>query len=343
MIEFKSGNIFKEDVEAVVNTVNCVGVMGRGIALQFKKNFPDNFKAYEKACLDKQVKLGQMFVHETGKMMGPKFIINFPTKNHWRAKSRIEDIEEGLEDLQLVIQTHQIKSLAMPPLGCGLGGLDWKLVRAAICNIFRDSEDLSLIVFEPSGIPKTEEIKYSAKSPQMTPGRAALIVLMNQYLEGLLDPFISLLEIHKLMYFMQIAGEKLSLKYKKANYGPYAENLRHVFNALEGHMIKGYGDGGDNPDKSIELIPNITKKAKLFLKDNESTKLRFEKVTNLVDGFETPFGLELLATVHWVVKEEANDLKGLVNKVYDWNSGKQKFSEKQIHLAYERLKQFNWL
>jgi len=132
MIEFKTGDILKADAEALVNTVNCVGIMGRGIALQFKNAFPDNFKAYAAACAREEVRPGRMFVFETDYGANPKCIINFPTKRHWRGKSRMEDIETGLSALVEEIRKRGIRSVAIPPLGSGLGGLDWRDVRPRI-------------------------------------------------------------------------------------------------------------------------------------------------------------------------------------------------------------------
>ena len=125
----KIGDIFEEDVEALVNSVNCVGVMGRGIALQFKNRFPENFKAYAAACKRDEVKPGRMFIHESGTMTNPRYIVNFPTKRHWRGKSRMEDIEAGLADLAREIKRRNIRSIAIPPLGSSLGKLDWADVR----------------------------------------------------------------------------------------------------------------------------------------------------------------------------------------------------------------------
>ncbi len=149
MIEYRTGNILQADVEALVNTVNCVGIMGRGIALQFKEAFPANFKAYAAACARKEVGPGRMFVFETALLGNPKFIINFPTKRHWRGKSRIEDIDAGLEALAGEIRARGIRSVAAPALGCGLGGLDWRLVRPRIEAALGCLEKVSVIVFEP--------------------------------------------------------------------------------------------------------------------------------------------------------------------------------------------------
>lgn len=211
MVEFKSGDILKDDAEALVNTVNCVGVMGRGIALQFKNAFPENFKEYAKACKQGKVQPGKMFVFETGQLTQPRYIINFPTKRHWRGKSRMADIESGLESLVEVLKKKGIRSVALPPLGCGLGGLDWSEVRSRITKALESLEGVHVVVYQPEGAPETDTMAHSRKVPNMTPGRAALVELMDRYLKGLLDPFVTLLEVHKLMYFMQEAGENLRL------------------------------------------------------------------------------------------------------------------------------------
>jgi len=159
-----------------------------------------------------------------------------------------------------------------------------------------------------------------------------------------MDPFVTLLEIHKLMYFMQEAGERLRLNYVKAPYGPYAENLRHVLTAIEGYYLSGYADGGDEPTKQLELVPGATSDAEAFLRDKTKTQAHFNRVAGLVEGFETPLGLELLATVHWVAaKEQARSEGDIIALTYAWNERKRRFSEQQIRLALEVLKSKNWI
>jgi O-acetyl-ADP-ribose deacetylase (regulator of RNase III) len=341
MIEFRTGDILTADVEALVNTVNCVGVMGRGIALQFKNVFPENFRSYKVACVRDEVQPGKMFIYETGKFTNPKFIINFPTKRHWRGQSRMEDIESGLKALVMEIHDRGIKSIAIPPLGSGLGGLNWADVRPRIEAALRGVNDLTVIVFEPNSAPVTTK---SRDVPKMSPGRAALVVLTHRYLGGLMDPFVTLLEIHKLLYFMQEAGEPLRLDYAKALYGPYAKNLRHVLNAVEGHLVSGYADGGDEPNKHIELVPGAVADAEAFLAGTDETLGRSKKVGQLVEGFETPFGLELLATVHWVAKHEgAKTAEEAAKRVYAWNDRKRRFLPNQITIAFETLRTQGWL
>ncbi len=338
MIHYTAGDILKADVEAIVNTVNCVGVMGRGIALQFKKAWPENFKAYKLACDAGEVEIGKLNVFATGQLANPRFVVNFPTKRHWRGASRMEDIESGLVALKQWIQESQVKSIAIPPLGAGLGGLDWSKVKAKIEKALSPLESVDIHIYEPKGAPENDRMVRNKKAPKMTAGRAALIELMRRYLDGLLDPSISLLEVHKLMYFMQEFGEPLRLKFTKALYGPYAENLRHVFNEIEGHYVSGYADGGDKPDKILKLVPGAVNEAEEFLRSNPQTQERFDRVSKLVEGFESPFGLELLATTHWVIKHEAAKAPdAITEQIYQWGARKREFTPRQISLAAQRV------
>ena len=344
MIEFKVGDIFAEEVEALVNTVNCVGVMGRGVALQFKRAFPANFQAYAERCERNEMLPGQVFVFETENLGSPRYIINFPTKRHWRGKSRTEDIESGLQSLVGAIEQRGIRSVALPPLGCGLGGLDWnREVRPMLMATLSELPDARVVVFEPGGGPQDHRANRSTDVPEMTPAHAALVVLMDGYIRVLLDPYITLLEVHKLMYFMQVAGEPLKLRFVKGHYGPYAENLRHRLNAVEGHFIAGYLDGGDRPSKPLDLVPGAVDDAKTVLDSTHDTRQRIQRVRRLVEGFETAYGLELLATVHWVVDQERpRDFNHLTQLVGALAPRKRRFTERQLGIAAERLRQTGW-
>ena len=344
MIEYKTGDILAEDAEALVNTVNCVGVMGRGVALQFKRMFPENFKVYEARCKLNKMQPGEVFVFETGEALRPRYIINFPTKRHWRGKSRIEDIESGLASLAEEIRARNIQSIAIPPLGSGLGGLEWVDVRVRMQTALGELDNVQIVIFEPGGGPTDGRINRSTTVPKMTAGRAALVGLMERYLRGLLDPFVTLLETHKLMYFMQAAGEPLNLRFTKGVYGPYAENLRHVLNAIDGHMISGYVDGGDAPGKQLELVPGAVEDALAFIENSPDTRARFNQVAELVEGFESSFGLELLSTAHWVAnRERARNIDEIEKNFYNWNDRKKQFSRRQIKLAFDVLSDKGWL
>ncbi len=189
-----------------------------------------------------------------------------------------------------------------------------------------------------------KRVRRLSTAPEMTAGRAVLVGLMNRYLLGLLDPFVTLLEVHKLLYFMQAAGEPLKLKFAKGPCGPYAENLRHVLKNVEGHLVLGYDDGGDAPDKQLELVPGALADASAFLEDKADTQARFERVCNLVEGFESSFGLELLTTVHWIASEEkVLVLDDIVDHTYAWNPRKNQFSQRQIKLAFDILLEKGWI
>ncbi len=344
MIEFTSGDILKAETDALVNTVNCVGYMGRGIAAQFKRAFPENFEAYEAVCERGELRPGVMFVFETGRLMPPRFIINFPTKRHWRGKSRLEDIDAGLEALIREVQIRGIRSIAVPPLGCGLGGLSWRDVKPRIEQAFAALPQVRVLGFEPSGSPGGRQLPKGGAPPAMTVGRAVLVGLVERYLGGLMDPVITLLEVQKLMYFAQEAGEPLRLQYVKALYGPYAENLRHVLSTIEGYFTSGYLDGGDAPDKQLTLVPGAVENARDVLAQRRETIERSNRVSKLVDGYETPFGMELLSTVHWVAtRERPADAAGVVAAVHAWGERKRRFAPEQIWLALSQLELQGWV
>ena len=345
MIEFKLGDILAEDAEALVNTVNCVGVMGRGVALQFKRAFPENFKAYAERCERKEMRPGEVFVFETTNLGSPRYIINFPTKRHWRGKSRLEDIESGLKSLVRAIEERGIRSVAVPPLGGGLGGLDWnREIRPLLAEHLAALPNVDVAVFEPGGGPEDRRANRSTDVPRVTPARAMLLVLMDRYIRVLLDPEITLLEVHKLMYFMQVAGEPLKLRFVKGIYGPYAENLRHQLSAVEGHFISGCYDGGDRPSKPLELVPGAVADARAVLESARGAGQRLRRVSSLVEGFETGYGLELLATVHWVAsRERPRDFNHLTQRVRAWNARKRQFTERQLRIAAARLHENGWI
>ena len=343
MIKLTQGNMLEADVEALVNTVNCVGIMGKGIALQFKQAFRDNFHAYANACRKGEVKPGRMFIFPTNKMFNPKYIINFPTKRHWKEKSKLEYIEQGLNALVTEVRRLGIKTIAIPPLGCGYGGLRWPEVRNLIETAFDQLPDVQLLLFEPGRTPEAESMPIDFPKPSLTRARALLIKLLEQY--AIPGYRLSLLEIQKLAYFLQVAGEPLRLNYVKHKYGPYAENLNFVLQLLEGHYIRGYGDRSVRA--SIRLLNSAGEEASRFLADNQEAFRRLERVGQLIEGFETPYGMELLSSVHWVASagdEPAQTAEQAVDRIFAWNSHKRKtFKATHIHKAWQRLVEQSWL
>jgi len=348
MIEKTKGNLLEAPAEALVNTVNTVGVMGKGIALQFRQAYPEMYRAYEKACKDGEVRLGEVQTFDLGGLAGgPRWIINFPTKGHWRADSRLADVENGLTDLVAKVRKLRIHSIALPPLGCGNGGLDWKVVRPLIEKAFAELPEVKVLLFEPVGAPKSAVMPNRTKRPRITLGQAALVGLMDRYLRGLLDPCVSLLEVHKLMYFLKAAGENLPrLSFQAGIYGPYSPDLRHGLIRMENHLTRGFGEGSDKPTTPVELLPGAVEVANAFLAALPETKTRIDRVAQLIEGYEDPYGMELLSSVHWVMqhnpKAKAN-VDVAVAAVRDWNDRKRRLlGSEHLKLAWQRLGEQGW-
>jgi len=330
-------------VDAIVNTVNTVGVMGKGIALQFKRKWPANAKAYEAACKRIEVVPGKMFVFDNGGLVEPKFIINFPTKRHWRQPSQMSDIDAGLVDLIAQVKLLGIQSIAIPPLGCGNGGLDWEHVRPRIEAAFKELPNVDVRLFAPSDVSGVRELTPEAEKPKMTPGRAAILKVLSIYRQMRYP--LSQIEIQKLAYFLVSAGQQLGLNFEKHTYGPYAAELRHVLTKMDGAYLNGVGDGSKTSE--ITVVASAMQDAEAFLasqKDIETAQ-RVEKISRLIDGFETPYGMELLATVHWVAKENpAASLDEIVRTVQEWNERKREIMKPaHIKAAYDRLVAEKWL
>ncbi len=351
MIKFLQGNLLDAPTEAVVNTVNTVGVMGKGIALMFKEAFPDNFRAYEEACKRKEIRVGHMFVTENLVLDGPRWIINFPSKKHWRQPSKLEWIVEGLEDLRKVVEEKGIRSIALPPLGCGNGGLDWKDVRPEIERALGQLSDVEVLVFEPTA--KYQNVAKRTGVMTLTPARALVAEMVRRY--WVLGIECTYLEVQKLGWFLERtiheAGidDPLDLRFVADKYGPYSERLRHLLNGLDGsylHCDKRLSDAG--PSDTIWFDEERRTYLDLFLKQPEARSLPaiLDRTAQRIDGFESPLGMELLATVDWLIEREhcSRSLAGIRDGLSRWPAGadaaerKQKlFNDRLIGLALERL------
>lgn len=343
MLQASAGNLIHADVEALVNTVNTAGVMGKGLALQFKQAYPAMFRAYEAACKAREVQLGQVHIFDLGGLVGgPRWIINFPTKGHWKSKSRIEDIAKGLRDLTAKVRELGICSIAVPPLGCGYGGLDWADVEPLIIDAFHDLPEVDVKLYPPAG---TSTMQIRTDRPAMTPGRAALISIIKRYQQGMFDPFITLLEVHKLMYFLQESGQKLNLQYEAGEYGPYAKNLRQVLIRLDGHFLQGYGAGADDLNKPLKLKEGAVEAAEATFGVDLALTAHVNQVSALIEGFEDPYGLELLSSVHWVMHHDdaaAESADAAIATVQAWNPRKKKILKPEhLRSAWDHLMVFN--
>jgi O-acetyl-ADP-ribose deacetylase (regulator of RNase III) len=343
-VELKHGDLLAQDgVDAIVNTVNCVGVMGKGIALQFKNKWPANYSAYAAACKAGEVRPGRMFIYDAGRLVTPHYIVNFPTKDHWRGKSRIEFIRDGLVDLVARVHELGIRSIAVPPLGCGNGGLDWNAVRPLIEQAFAAVPEVRVLLFEPGDAPAAKAMEVRTTRPAMTAGRAAILKVLETY--GELSYGLSKIEVQKLAYFLQEAGEPLKLDFAKHHYGPYSDRLRHALNRMEGHFIHGVGDGV--VESEIEPLPEALREADDFIHQQNHADLaqRVERVARLIEGFQSSYGMELLATVHWTATRESGvrGLEDAIRKVHDWNPRKRTLMHPEhIAVAWDRLRAEGW-
>jgi len=321
MVEIKKGDILREETEAVVNTVNTKGVMGKGIALQFKERFPENYRQYKKACEAGNVKTGKMFVTETGLLLNPRYVINFPTKEHWRFPSKMEYIREGLVDLVRVIKEKNISSIAIPPLGCGNGGLDWNRVRPVIEKALSRTTNLHVILFEPSNVVYKKKVRKPKKEANITPVRAMFLSIFEKYKE--LGFELSLIEAHKLIYFLHRFGEPLNLEFEKNRYGPYSHVIDHMLYDLEGTFLKGTQFKDAKPKDNIYLIDENFDEVHTFIQDKltQQQRDRLERVYEFIEGFESPLGLELLATVDFILKDTSDAISDeeLIRCIYNWD------------------------
>jgi O-acetyl-ADP-ribose deacetylase (regulator of RNase III) len=351
MIRYTTGNLLDAQTEALVNTVNEMGVMGKGIALMFREAFPANTIAYETACKNGEVNVGKMFITENRALSGPRWIINFPTKKHWRHPSKFEWVQNGLEDLKRVIEERKIKSIALPPLGCGNGGLEWNQVRPAIESALSSLKDVNVTVFEPTSAyqntPKREGLA------ELTPARAMIAELVRRY--SILGIECTNLEIQKLAWFLQRTidalhlDNPLNLKFSANKYGPYADNLRHLLNGLDGsylHCEKRLSDAG--PLEPIWFEDTKTDSIRAFLFSDVARRYlpALERTADVIDGFESPLGMELLGTVDWLLIRGkcAATLVAIREGLARWPGGrdagqrKQRlFTDEWLELAIKRL------
>lgn len=351
MIRYAEGDLLNERADALVNTVNELGVMGKGIALQFKESYPVSAKAYVDAAKAGKIKVGSVFVTEGIPLHGPRWIIHFPTKKHWRHASKLEWIHDGLKDLARVIRQLEIRSIALPPLGAGNGKLDWSDVKEAIEVELGELANVEVVVFEPTDTyyagPKTAGVE------SLTPARALIVELVRRY--SILGMDCSLLEVQKLAWFLlqAIRQDKLSdplqLTFVAQRYGPYSDQLRHLLNAVDGSYIHSAKRIVDS--KPFDpLWFDTTKQDELasYLGSEAAIEFRpaLDSTERLIDGFESQFGMELLATVDWLLRERdceptiAAIRKGLESWPGPADSGERKqrlFDDRSIGLALERL------
>ncbi|MCF3478263.1 Appr-1-p processing protein [Stenotrophomonas maltophilia] len=342
-IKFEYGDLFTSGAEALVNTVNCVGVMGKGVALEFKKRWPENFKFYKKHCDDQSLRPGKVLIYDQGGMFvgeGPRFIVNFPTKDHWRSKSKMSYVDDGLDSLVEEIKRLSIKSVAMPPLGCGNGGLDWDEVRPLIVSKLSVLNDVSVELFGPS-VREASSPEYKSKGVAMTEERAIFLRAVAA-LEPSFGGAIDRLSLQKIAYFIQVFGVQLNLSFEDSLYGPYSDSLKKsLFSMTRAGFISGYeGDG---------RFVSVTRLGFAAAEDYSHSGIGgapvgdevVAKLIHLLDGFCSPYGLELLATVHWhgaaASKTVDHNIADIVHSLGDYR--RSSFPRKEIEAALIRAKE----
>lgn len=345
-MRYLKGNLLNAQADALVNTVNTVGVMGKGIALQFKDAFPENFKIYAAACKRKEFQVGELLVVKEHTLEGEKIIINFPTKTEWYLKSKYEYIEAGLRRLADVIQEYKIRSIAIPPLGCGNGGLKWEQVRPMINKYLGHLSEVDIQVYEPNEAVKDLLKKQDAsKDVKLTPARAMLLYSMYYYES--LGENTTLFVANKLAYFLQRLGETSlnRLKFQASHYGPYSVGVEHVLHSLNGKYIKGLEQRSAKAFDPLELQYDKLKEVSEYVKKEFTAeqKNRLSNLIKLIDGFQSALSLEILATVDFVKKENPGiDQQGLIEKIYNWSERKRKlFQLKYINIASKHLTDYS--
>ena len=334
MIRLSTGNMFDAHVDAIVNTVNLVGVMGKGVALQFKERFKNNYQVYKQACDDRTLGIGNSLVVEEMWQGRNIWVINFPTKVHWRNPSEYMYIERGLENLIDIIHKYAIKSIAIPPLGAGNGGLDWYRVKDLIVSKL-SSLDCDIVVFEPG-----HEAISAEKKVTLTQARALLVYMLDRVQrEGNEATAFSAV---KSVYFLQKFGaEKIfNMKFEKYIYGPYCDQVRHVLHAIDGGYIRGFADMTKKPFEPFDVIPEKMSEVKYKVESDILLNDIVTRTCQFLDGFWDDFSLELMSSVDYLISVRPD---ASVDEVYDllgaWNERKKKlFADKdKVKTAYNHI------
>lgn len=342
-MKYITGNMLEADTEALVNTVNTVGVMGKGIALQFKERFPMNFKIYAAACKKGEMQVGKMLVVKENTLNGEKLIINFPTKTEWFKKSQYSYIEDGLKDLAKVIEEYKITSIAIPPLGCGNGGLKWEKVKPMMDKYLGQLSNVAIQIYEPNDAVKEilqkEEVK---KEVGLTAARAMLLYALFKYER--LGEVATIFSANKLAYFLQKSGEPMRLQFVPYKYGPYAQAIEKVLYALNGKYLTGMEQMKARAFEPLQLNYQKYEEVEKYVNTNLNSdqKQRLESIFNIIDGFETTLSLEILSSAHFLLSENPKLTEDqLFEKIQDWNERKKNLVTKEyINIAMEHLNNY---
>jgi O-acetyl-ADP-ribose deacetylase (regulator of RNase III) len=339
MITYVKGNLLDAPVDALVNTVNTVGVMGKGIALQFKEKFQMNFKLYADASKRGEIVVGKMFVVREALLDGERIIINFPTKTEWYRKSQYRFIEEGLQDLVNVIDSYHIRSIALPPLGCGNGGLQWNKVKAMM-EQYLGNVAADVLIYEPNeNVKEILQQEQRKKEVNLTPARAMLLYALAKYEERGEIP--SVFAANKIAYFLQESGEPLKLQFVPYTYGPYAQAVEKVLYALNGKYLTGLEQMNAKAFEPLQLQYEHFNEVSDFVRNKLSTdqRERLNSVFKLIEGFESTLSLEILSSIHFLMRQDKHiTIPQLLDQIQSWSDRKKNLiKEEYIKIALQHL------
>jgi len=342
MIKKTKGNLLESSAEALVNTVNLQGVMGKGIALQFKKAFPYNYKEYKKACVESNIGIGKLhYTIDETLHGGKKVIFNFPTKTSWRKPSEYAYIEKGLQDLVRLIEELKIESIAIPPLGSGNGGLKWSNVLSLLYK-YLDPLEVLVEIYEPS---KEIETALIIEKVKLTPARALLLTCLYEIVRNGND--VSEFAAEKCAYFLQRFGceDEFNLSFSPEVYGPYSGRVRFILNKLNGAYLSGYYDMNLGPFDEIGIKVDSRKEIEDYLLHygNKNLKLIADKTCEFLGSFSSNFGLELLSSIDYIISNTGkNDIDSVVAAINEWSPRKADLFNNNAYftLAVDHLTRF---
>ena len=357
MMTVRIGDIFESHAQTLVNTVNCVGVMGTGIALEFKKRFPDMYGDYTQRCKENRVKLGEPYLY---RRLTPPWILNFPTKDHWRSVSRLQDIVAGLRYLQANYKEWGITSLAVPPLGCGHGQLEWRVVGPTLYRHLMRIE-VPVDLFAPFGTPH-EELKLefldaanagapttSRQAPRyrVLPAWVALVEILRRVEREPYHRPVGRVTFQKIAYFATESGIPTGLRYRRGSFGPYAEDVKRQVTALVNNgLIREERLGRMF---AVHVGRTFDDARRAYADELSQWRNELDKVADLFMRINTQQA-EVAATVHFAAHElkdrgEAQpDELMILRSVMDWKQRRRPpLSEKEVARTIRNLNMLSWI
>lgn len=342
MITYHTGNLLDAPAQALVNTVNTVGVMGKGIALQFRERFPHNYVVYQRACKQGELQPGKLLITKELTPQGEQLIINFPTKTEWFRKSTYAYVESGLRELARIIREQRIVSVAIPPLGCGNGGLRWEKIKGLIEQHLSDSP-ANVLVYEPDAAIRQVLRNEQTATTQLTPASAMFLYSLFAYES--LGEASTVFAANKLAYFLQRLGEPLKLSFKAHHYGPYTPQVQHVlYRRLNGKYLHGLEQNTAKAFEPLELDYSHLAELQNYLRKHLAPEQhqRLHNMLTLIAGFQSALSLEVLASVDFLLQQHPNHtVPEVYNAIQQWSERKKHLvSEQQVRVAHQHLQHY---